>query len=148
MEIKINKDIQDYKQTVYGNLTLRELLSAIVAVGGSLAIFFLTHKAIGTDLALVLCAILSAICLAFGFYNKEHYNFEERLALDRRDRETPEALLYGSENQIINEIEVKEREEENRYAQLRKHLKRGKSKVSEQQSSEDDPGSYAALPRV
>lgn len=143
MEIKINKDIQDYKTTVYGNLTMRELSFSLLAVIGAVGLFFLTHKAVGNSLACVLCALWAIPCALFGYYEKDHMHLEDRLAVLRRERNTPQVLIFQKENTIFDAMKAKEQEEHRakiyKHIGYRKHADLSKPKPAE--SSRE----YAAL---
>lgn len=40
MEIKINKEIRSYKETVYFGLTARQLICSLLAVGTAVGLYF------------------------------------------------------------------------------------------------------------
>lgn len=143
MEIKINKDIQDYKTTVYGNLTMRELTFSLLGVIGAVALFFLTHKAVGNGLACVICALWAIPCALFGYYEKDHMHLEDRIAILRQERNTPQVLIFQKKNTIFDAMQAKE-QEENR-AKIHKYIGLGKhAELSKPQPAESS-GEYASL---
>lgn len=62
-EIKINKEIRDYTESIFFGLSLRQSIFSIIACG----IFFLLNDKLGTEITSWLCMLGAAPFAAFGF---------------------------------------------------------------------------------
>lgn len=49
MEIKVNKDIRQYKETLFLGLTMRQAVCSVLALGVAVGLFFLLRPALGTE---------------------------------------------------------------------------------------------------
>ena len=68
MEVKLFKDIRNYSESIFFGLSLRQFLFAALAVGSSVAVYFLTHGVLHDEIVGWLC-ILAALPFAFfGFF--------------------------------------------------------------------------------
>ena len=57
MEIKINKEIRDYQESVFMGLSLRQFLFSILAVGIALGVYFGLKNVIGQETVSWLCIV-------------------------------------------------------------------------------------------
>ena len=71
MEIKINKEIRDYQESVILGLSLRQFLFSLLAVGSALAVYFGLKDSLGTGTVSWLC-ILTALPFALLAFFKYH----------------------------------------------------------------------------
>ncbi|MCL2530733.1 MAG: PrgI family protein [Oscillospiraceae bacterium] len=67
MEIKINKEIRDYTESVFFGLSLRQFACALAAVGAAVGCFFGLRNIVGTDVVTWLCLFAAAPFAALGF---------------------------------------------------------------------------------
>ena len=49
MEVKINKEIRDYTESVFFGLSLRQLVFSVIACAAAAAVYFLLKDALGTE---------------------------------------------------------------------------------------------------
>ena len=71
MEIKINKEIRQHRESIFFGLSARQLACSVFAVGAAVGIYLGLHKTLGDELTSWLC-ILAAVPLGLaGFF---HYN--------------------------------------------------------------------------
>ena len=71
MEVKINKEIREYSESIFFGLNLRQLIFSLLAMGAAVAVYFLCKEPLGTQVTSWLC-IISAIpfaLLGFVRYN-------------------------------------------------------------------------------
>lgn len=47
MEIKINKEIRTYKETIFFGLSLRQFICAVLSVGTAVGLYFCLHGVLG-----------------------------------------------------------------------------------------------------
>lgn len=71
MEVKINKEIRDYQESVFMGLSLRQFLFSMVAVAVAVGIYFGLRDALGTETVSWLC-ILGAFPFAILGFVKYH----------------------------------------------------------------------------
>lgn len=74
MQIKINKDIMQYEETVFFGLTLWQFLFCTMACGAAVGCYFLCREAVGLEMVSWLCILSAAPFVAIGFikYNGMH----------------------------------------------------------------------------
>ena len=79
IEIRINKEVRDYNESLLFGLTLRQLLFALLAIAVAVAAYFLLRDVVGEGEIGVVC-ILAAFPFALcGFFRYNGMTFEERL---------------------------------------------------------------------
>lgn len=71
MEIKINREIRDYSESLFFGLTLRQFAFSLAAVGVAAALYFLLKDSLGTETVSWVC-ILTAFPFAFLGFVKYH----------------------------------------------------------------------------
>ena len=71
MEIKINKDIQEYTEGIFFGLNLRQLIFSALAVGAAVGVYFGLRDKLGTETVSWLCVLAAApfAVMAFFKYN-------------------------------------------------------------------------------
>ena len=67
MEVKINREISNYKETVFWGMTLSQFVFAIFACSAALGMYFLFRKHMGTELLSWICMFVASPFVAFGF---------------------------------------------------------------------------------
>lgn len=99
MEVKINREIRDYQESIFFGLNLRQLVFSILAVGVAVGIYFGLRNVLGTETVSWLCILGAAPFGAMGFI---HYNgmTAEQLAVAYIKSEllTPKHLCFEGEN--------------------------------------------------
>lgn len=68
MEIKINKEICQYRETLFFGLSARQFTCSVLAVAIAVGIYFLTKNLIGKETASWLCMVAAAPVAAMGFF--------------------------------------------------------------------------------
>jgi hypothetical protein len=77
LEIKVNKEIRRYKESIFFGLTFRQFMCSLLAVGAAVAVYFSLKDAVGEEAVSWLC-ILSAIPIAAaGFFKYQGMTFEK-----------------------------------------------------------------------
>lgn len=71
MEIKINKEIRGYKETIFFGLSFRQFACSVLAVGTAVALYFGLKDVLGRETISWLCIVGAAPIAAAGFF---HYN--------------------------------------------------------------------------
>lgn len=72
MEIKINKEIKEYTETMFFGLSVRQFIFALLACGAAVGIYFGCRSFWGTETLSWLCMVGAAPFAALGFirYNE------------------------------------------------------------------------------
>ena len=99
MEVKINKEIRDYTESVYFGLSLRQFIFSILACGMAVILYFVFRPYFGIETLSWLC-ILGAVPFAtIGFIKYNGMNAEEfLLAYIRSEFLTPKELVFSPTN--------------------------------------------------
>ena len=67
MEIKINREIRDYHESMFMGLSLRQTLYSLLAVGAAVGLYFWLNPILGTEGVSWVCMIGPAPFAALGF---------------------------------------------------------------------------------
>ena len=68
MEIKINREIRDYTESVFFGLSMRQFFFSIAAVAVAVLIFFLLKPHLGTETVSWICILGALPFAAMGFF--------------------------------------------------------------------------------
>lgn len=67
MEVKINKEIRDYTESIFFGLSLRQFIFSICACIVAVGLFFLLKESLGTETTSWVCILGAAPFAALGF---------------------------------------------------------------------------------
>ena len=67
MEVKINREIREYTESVFFGLSLRQIIFSVCALAVAVAGFFLLKPALGTETTSWICILAAAPFAALGF---------------------------------------------------------------------------------
>ena len=99
MEVKINKEIRDYTESVYFGLSLRQFIFSILACGMAVVLYFVFRPYFGIETLSWLCILGAAPFAAIGFIKYNGMNAEEfLLAYIRSVFLTPKELVFNPTN--------------------------------------------------
>lgn len=111
IEIKIPKEITDYKEKFLFGLTVRQLVSAVAALAVCVPLYLFGKDFLGEDLVGWLIILIAIPILAFGFFRYDGMAFEKFLAMlyrqkwvepqKRRYEELP--VFWECRNEIIKD---------------------------------------------
>lgn len=77
MEVKINKEIRNYTESIALGLSMRQCFFSIIACIIAVGIYFLTIDTLGTEITSWLCMIGAAPFAALGFITYQEMNAEQ-----------------------------------------------------------------------
>ena len=86
IEIKILKEITEYKEKFLFGLTVRQLVSAVVALAVCVPLFIFGKDYLGEDLVGWIIILVAIPVFAFGFFRYDGMPFEKFLALIYRQK--------------------------------------------------------------
>lgn len=119
MEVKINKEIRDYTESVYFGLSLRQFIFSILACGMAVLLYFVFRPFFGIETLSWLCILGAAPFAAIGFIKYNGMNAEEFImAYIQSEFLTRKELTFVPENYyyelLKNKIEGDDRNEINK----------------------------------
>ena len=106
IEVRINKEVRDYQESVFFGLSLRQLIFALLAVLVAVGVYFGLRNIVGSGDIGWIC-ILAAFPFAMGgFFSYNGMTFEKfLLALVRSELLYPKKLVFRSENLYAKALE-------------------------------------------
>ena len=99
MEIKINKEIRDFSESVFFGLSVRQLVFSALAVAVAVLLFFLLRPHFGTETVSWACILGAAPFAALGFVKYHGLNAEQLLWVFLKSEVLePKELPFASQN--------------------------------------------------
>ena len=99
MEIKINKEIREYSESIFFGLNLRQLVFSLLAIGAAVGLYFICREPLGLEVTSWLCVLSALPVAALGFVRYNGMSAEQLVAAwVRSELLLPERLLYRGEN--------------------------------------------------
>lgn len=128
MEIKINKEIQNYTETIFFGLSMRQFIFSILACGVAVLLYFLLREHFGIETLSWIC-ILGAVPFGIlGFVNYNGMTAEQFIiAWIKSEILMPKVLYFRPENfydEILKEEYKKLEMEEKKSETVRKNKNR------------------------
>ena len=77
MEIRINKEIKDYHESLFMGLSMRQFMCSLGAVGAAVGIYFGLSNVLDKETVSWLCIVCAAPLAAAGFFKYNGMNFEQ-----------------------------------------------------------------------
>lgn len=120
MEVKINREIRNYTESMFLGLSLRQFIFSILACGVAVGLYFLLRSYVGTETVSWMCILGAAPFAAMGFVRYHGMNAEQFIwAWIKSEFLIPKRLLFHPENLYFEalrpSIEKHEREELKRH---------------------------------
>ena len=152
MEVKINKEIRNYTESMFFGLSMRQFLFSVLACGVAVGLYFLLRPRFGTETLSWVCILGAFPFAAMGFIKYNGMTAEQFVwAWIKSEFIMPKKMLFVPENlyyeAVKNAIEAhekgtpalqKKRKERKRRAkrrkEARKQAKRQKRKMKKQES--------------
>ena len=129
MEIRINKEIKDYHESLFFGLSMRQFICSAVAVGAAVGIYFGLKNVVDKETVSWLCIVCAAPVAIAGFFKYNGMNFEEFVSAWFRSEFLASGIRkYESENHLYNLIKE---ELDNGAVLAKKSRKKAKKKNSE-----------------
>jgi hypothetical protein len=102
MEVKINREIRDYTESIFFGLTLRQCAFSALACAAAVGLYFLLSPYLGLETLSWLCILGAAPFAAIGFIRYHSMTFEQFIwAWVRSELLTPRCLIYVPENTYL-----------------------------------------------
>jgi len=99
MEVKINREIRQYTESVFFGLSLRQFIFSLLAVGVAVLLYFLLKPHVGTETVSWMCILGAVPFAAMGFFNYHGMPAEKfLLAWIKSELLEPRKLRFESGN--------------------------------------------------
>ena len=79
MEVKINREIRNYTESMFFGLSLRQLVFSVLAVGVAIGLYFLLKPYVGTETVSWICILGAVPFAAMGFVSYHGMTAEQFL---------------------------------------------------------------------
>ena len=79
MEVKINREIRNYSESMFFGLSMRQFVFSILAVGVAVLLYFVLRPYVGTETVSWMCILGAAPFAALGFINYHGMTAEQFL---------------------------------------------------------------------
>lgn len=105
MEVKINKEIKEYNETVFFGLSVRQFIFSVLACGAAVGIYFGCRPFCSTEILSWLCMIGAVPFAVFGFVRYNGMPAEKIIrAWIRSEIKMPKHLLFKHKQEESEEI--------------------------------------------
>lgn len=115
MEVKINREIRDYTESMYFGLSMRQFFFSLAAVGVAILLYFVLKPYVGVETVSWMCILGAAPFAAMGFVSYHGMTAEQFLwAWLRSEFLEPKRLYVESENTYYEALKgwISKREKE------------------------------------
>lgn len=117
MEVKINREIRDYKESMFFGLSLRQFLFSVLALGVAVGLYFALKPIVGMETVSWLCVLGAVPFAVMGFVTYHGMTAEKFLVVWlRSELLEPKALPFVPTNlyyeALKDTIEKQEKEDE------------------------------------
>lgn len=79
MEVKINKEIRNYTESMFFGLSMRQFIFSLLAIGVAVGLYFLLRPYVGTETVSWMCILGAAPFAALGFVSYHGMTAEQFL---------------------------------------------------------------------
>lgn len=99
MEVKINKEIRNYTESMFFGLSLRQFIFSLLAIGVAVGLYFLLRPHFGTETLSWMCILGAAPFAAMGFVRYNGMTAEQFVcAWFKSGFMTPKKLMFLPDN--------------------------------------------------
>ena len=99
MEVKINREIRDYTESMFFGLSLRQFAFSLLAILVAVGVYFLFKDYLGTETVSWVCILAAAPFAAFGFIRYNGMTAEQFVwAWIKSELIIPKKLTFRAEN--------------------------------------------------
>ena len=137
MEIRINKEIKDYHESLFFGLSTRQFICSVAAVGAAVGIYFGLKNYIDKETVSWLCIVAAAPIAVAGFFKYNGMNFEEFVGAWFRSEFLAAGIRKFESTNYLYEMIKEELESGNAKAVRKKPNKKAKAKNRKDRSAVD-----------
>ena len=126
MEVKINREIREYTESMFFGLTLRQFIFTVLAAAASIISYFLLKPVIGIEAVSWVCMLTAVPFAVLGFVRYNGMPAEKFIwAWIKSEILMPKHLCFGNSNLYMELLSGAERDKQ-RQKKKRKRRKRRK----------------------
>ena len=108
MEVKINREIRNYTESMFFGLSLRQFIFSILAIGVAVGLYFLLKPYVGTETVSWMCILGAAPFAALGFITYHGMTAEQFIWTSLKSELLEPRQIRFEANNIYYEAIVKE----------------------------------------
>ena len=106
IEVRINKEVRDYQESLFFGLSLRQFLFALLAVLVAVGLYFGLRNVVGSGEIGWICVLAAFPFALCGFFTYNGMTFEKfLLAVIRSELLYPRKLVFRAENLYAKALE-------------------------------------------
>ena len=109
MEVKINREIRNYTESMFFGLSLRQLIFSALAIGVAIGVYFLLRDVMPLETRSWVCILCAAPFGALGFVSYNGMTAEKILIAVIKYLITPKVLVHQPENEFESMTEEAKR---------------------------------------
>ena len=99
MEVKINREIRNYTESMFFGLSLRQFIFSVLACGVAVGLYFLLKPYVGTETVSWVCILAAVPFAALGFVKYNGMTAEKAIwAWIKSEFLMPKKLVFNSTN--------------------------------------------------
>ena len=126
MEVKINREIREYTESMFFGLTLRQFIFTVLAAAASIISYFLLRPVIGIEAVSWVCMLTAVPFAVLGFVRYNGMPAEKFIwAWIKSEILMPKHMCFGNSNLYMELLSGAERDKQ-RQKKKRKRRKRRK----------------------
>ena len=140
MEVKINKDIREFSESIFFGLSMRQFIFSALACGMAVLVYFLLRNHLGTETLSWVCIMTAIPFGALGFIKYNGMTADEFLvAWVKSEILMPKVLFFKAENiyEQLLEDEYKKLEKEAMKVETVKKKRERKGKNAKKRTTHD-----------
>ncbi|MBW4841673.1 MAG: PrgI family protein [Paenibacillaceae bacterium] len=105
MEVKINREIRDYTESLFFGLSLRQFFFSVLAIGVAIGLYFGLRGHFGMETLSWMCILGAAPCAALGFIKYHGMTAEQLLwAYVKSEFLMPRRFVFYSTNIYVEAL--------------------------------------------
>ena len=107
MEVKINKEIRSYTESIFLGLNLRQCIFSVLAMGAAVGVYFGLKGTLGTETVSWLCIVAAAPFAALGFIKYNGMTAEQFVwAWIKSEFLMPKKLMFNPDNLYYETLKI------------------------------------------
>ena len=125
MEVKINREIREYTESMFFGLTLRQFIFTVLAAAASIISYFLLRPVIGIEAVSWVCMLTAVPFAVLGFVRYNGMPAEKFIwAWIKSDILMPRHLCFGNSNLYMELLSGAERDKQRQKKKRKRRTRR------------------------
>ncbi|MCI7619496.1 MAG: PrgI family protein [Firmicutes bacterium] len=125
MEVKINREIREYTESMFFGLTLRQFIFTVLAAAASIISYFLLRPVIGIEAVSWVCMLTAVPFAVLGFVRYNGMPAEKFIwAWIKSEILMPKHLCFGNSNLYMELLSGAERDKQRQKKKIKRRTRR------------------------